>query len=306
MVRLHYGGQMIYKNNCKFCNSIFETKKYSKKFCTKICISNYRTYLKEGGAPISDKEIKLTPCEVCGNIPEKLYASGRFCSFICNKKFSSNNSKEIRIEKTKKYFSDVKILLNTCEKKFFCKICNVEIDGKTGRKYCSKDCIKKSYTPEFKPKFFENVKIITDSFKKRNFGKQVKHESNFGIIHCDSLLEWTCLEYFIKNYNLISIERCKVRIPYEFKGCKKIYNPDFEIITDTKKYIIEVKDDLRRKEGDSEKWNTYLNQAFEKKKVLEKWCSENGCEMFWFTPSIERRIYAEAKKKFSVKSEVIE
>jgi hypothetical protein len=39
--------------------------------------------------------------------------------------------------------------------------------------------------------------------------------------------------------------------------------------------------------------------------VLEKWCNENEYEMFWFTPILNRKLYVEAKKKFSVNLEEV-
>lgn len=305
---------------CEFCNVEVETNVSNKRFCSQKCTSSFNIRRKKERFI---NQLKLGPCEVCGITPEIIFGSARFCSKTCSKKYSNIVSKEKRSFIRKKFYEEnpypidtekVRIINNIQYRKLSknlflitCRVCKKEFENDHLTTYCSDECIKKSYTPEFRPKFFENVEKITNEFSGRKFGKKVEHVSQFGIIKCDSLLEWSCLENFIRNDNVISISRFNGRIPYEFQGRLKSYQPDFEIITETKKYIVEVKDDLRRKEGASEKWNMYVNQALEKKKVLEKWCSENGYEMFWFTPSsIKSGLYAEAKKKFSVKSEAIE
>jgi len=306
------------KINCEFCNLEIETNVSNKKFCSQICSA---LYSKKRKKDLFKSKLKIGPCEVCEVIPEVIFGSSRFCSEKCSKVYSNLVSKEKRSEKRKEYYRQNPVFVDTkkirtmnnvqyrkLSRNLFlitCRVCKKEFKNDHIISFCSEECTKNSYTPEFRPKFFENIEKITNEFSGRKFGKQVEYESEFGVIHCDSLLEWTCLEHFIRSEKIISIKRFSGRIPYEFQGRLKTYNPDFEILTETKKYIVEVKDDLKRKEGDSIKWNNYINQAFEKKKVLEKWCNENGYEIVWFTPVMNNKLYKEVQKKFRVNLEEV-
>lgn len=159
-------------------------------------------------------------CENCGKEHDGSYGSGRFCSKMCARGFSTKANREeinkkISIslknkEKDEKYIS-------THYKIYNCKYCNKEftiLTTKCSRVYCSNECKEKWLK--------ENVKW--GGYRK---GSGRGHKGHYKGFFLDSTWELAFLIYHLDNNS--NIKRCDKKFEYEFNGEKHLYNPDFEI-----------------------------------------------------------------------------
>lgn len=112
-------------------------------------------------------------------------------------------------------------------------------------------------------------------------------------IRCDSKVEYSCVDYFIKNYDVISIKRCDFFIEYVFDDKIKRYLPDFIVETIEKTYIVECKSLFKITDDviNSKSWSMYYNTIEPKKIELKKYCEENGFTEFFFTKELHRNFY---------------
>lgn len=101
-------------------------------------------------------------------------------------------------------------------------------------------------------------------------------------IRCDSKLEYACLDWFERNYEVLAIRRCEFVIRYEFEGLERRYLPDFTIDTTTGTFIVEAKD-ISRMESLNKKWRRYNQMSPLKKEALLTFTEDNGFKAFWFT-----------------------
>jgi len=101
------------------------------------------------------------------------------------------------------------------------------------------------------------------------FLKSIKCEYIFNNkkIRCDSKIEYSCLNYFEKNYDVLDIDRCDFLIDFEYDEVNRKYNPDFKIITTNDVYIVECKIILSNKEL-RRKWNYYYETINSKKEII--------------------------------------
>ena len=157
-------------------------------------------------------------CENCDNVHDGKYGSGRFCSSICARGFSTKNKRSLINKKVSSKLTTLK-LIN-------CLNCNLEF--KPNRKtnlYCSKTCSSKyQMTNEL------YKKQISDSCKKSGCGgirKGAGRGKNgwYKGYWCDSSWE---LAYVI--YNLdhnIKFKRNKQGFEYIYENKTHKYYPDF-------------------------------------------------------------------------------
>ena len=88
---------MKYRIICKICLGTFETENSKKTCCSKQCgyksnaLNNTR-HAKE--RKTARDSVPLNPCELCGIIPDKKHASGRFCSPKCSRSFSTSKNRD--------------------------------------------------------------------------------------------------------------------------------------------------------------------------------------------------------------------
>lgn len=88
---------MNYRRTCKICLAVFETKNSKKTCCSNQCahrsiaLNNKR--LAEERKALRDKT-PHNPCELCAIVPDKKYASGRFCSSKCSRSFSTSKNRD--------------------------------------------------------------------------------------------------------------------------------------------------------------------------------------------------------------------
>lgn len=137
-------------------------------------------------------------------------------------------------------------------------------------------------------------KIKDGSFKPKLKSIKCYYSFKNKKIRCDSKVEYSCLDYFEKNYSVIDIERCDFLLDFEFNNVVRKYNPDFKITTDENIYIIECKTILSNKEL-VRKWKYYYDTIELKKNSLEKYCSDMGYLAFNYNKDLNLKFYNNLK-----------
>lgn len=233
----------------------------------------------------------------CNNCYSKLDYDNRhkkFCSQACAAIF--NNKKRIHSIETK-----IKMSINTKKKinegKFFmpviktgkdnpsykhgkyqikidtqCEFCSNIIEGKTIRKFCSDDCLKRSRALQ-----------LSENLKK--YGKMTKTETIQlpfnGSLMIDSNLERRICIMF--DENKIFIKRPKITIPYfDENNTIRYFVPDFLLSKNGKEILLEIKDEKL-------KLNSYVKYISQKKKAMKEYCMKNNLKYFWLTAKNESK-----------------
>lgn len=295
---------MTYQRMCKVCDLEFQTENSKKFCCSKVCgykcvaLSNKLLSEKRKS---ENAKIPCTPCEKCGAVPDKKYASGRFCSAICARGFSTSlNRKEIS-KKAKQTLIDGN---RKTIRQLICQYCKMQFDvfGKSANpKYCSRSCAGKDINTRPEIRQLASERMIARNERGeffQSFGRRVKYTENGFDIRCDSLIEWCFLEHFIKSHRelILSISRSSLCIPYEANEKRKIYIPDFDIVLkDGTRYVVECKSE---QSGTSEIWIRYHNDAKLKKEILEKYCIDQRISFIWFTQKSRKDLYKKAQSLF--------
>lgn len=225
-------------------------------------------------------------CENCLKEHDGSFGSGRFCTIKCARGFSTKaNRKQIneKVSKTLKKEPNFKT--------FICNHCNQSFQRLQKRFFCSKKCQKEHPISE---------ETRQQQSKKRceniQNGKGVKaqkcvFEFQGSFIRCDSLIEFACLDWFLKTFDVKSIIRCNFSILYQACDNKqRRYIPDFIIETSEKKFLIECKSYMSVKSV-NEKWRKYNENAILKKEALLEYCKTGDFEAFWFTKDIHIKFY---------------
>ena len=142
-------------------------------------------------------------------------------------------------------------------------------------------------------------KIVSDKIKNGIFKPQLTsikclYEFKNKKIRCDSKVEYSCLNYFENNFDVLDIERCDFLIDFDYDGIIKKYNPDFKITTINDVYIVECKTILSSKEL-VRKWSYYYDTIEGKKIALDKYCDENNFLSFNYNKSMNNKFYNNCK-----------
>lgn len=172
-------------------------------------------------------------CENCNSEHNGNYGSGRFCSTICARGFSTKNKRKEINEKISKSLigsghSDVKIICTECKTEF------EVIWKKRNQKYCSFNCAKNGRlkNPSYLEKNRQNIinrcknpkerERLRDIGRKGGFGK--KGYTNDGVYY-ESLFEKESFEFL--ELNKVSFQPHK-HIPNSSK-VSDIFLPDFNL-----------------------------------------------------------------------------
>jgi len=223
----------------------------------------------------------------------------KFCSQSCSASYS-NEKRKIN-DKTRKKIKNslkeyhgnnpeyVEINCRKCE-----KIIKVKWSDRKRRKNCS-NC-NKNRSDDVKSKLSE---IMSNKIKNGTFKPQLKSIKCFynfksDIIRCDSKVEYSCLDYFEKNFDVLDIKRCDFLIDYINNNGDKKYNPDFLITTKNGIYVVECKGIISNKNL-QRKWSYYYDSIPYKKEALDKYCKENGFISFNYNKSMNSKFYNKCK-----------
>lgn len=262
-------------------------------------------------------------CEYCNSEHDGLYGSGRFCCERCARGFASKKkrkeinkkvsqslkvfySNEENLKKHKKRMKMTKgwhhtkktknILSKKAKQKYIDNPNLREIVGK-----CSKERILSEKTREILSKRMIE-RLINGEINLKS--KKCYYFFNKEPIRCDSKLEYSCLDFFVKRFKVISVKRCEFFIEYTFNGKKRRYLPDFEIQTKRKKFIVECKTFFSDKKL-RRKWDFYYKSFKYKKKALEKYCKKHKFEAFFYNRSMNEKFYFECNPPVSPHSDKV-
>ena len=141
---------------------------------------------------------------------------------------------------------------------------------------------------------FMSNKIKDGTFKPKLKSIKCLYKFKNKKIRCDSKVEYSCLNYFEKNFVVLNIERCNFLINFVIDGITKKYNPDFKITTTQGIYIVECKTIISNKDL-QRKWDYYYKTIIPKKESLEKYCEENDYISFQYNKSMNEKFYNNCK-----------
>jgi hypothetical protein len=233
-------------------------------------------------------------CNINESVKYSKYTTGEFCSRNCARGFSS---KEKRLEINKTVSKSLKGRGNG-NIKIICKNCLFEFETTWNRRdnlFCSHSCsaIYRSLQPEYIEKLsIKRIESIIGG-NVNNYGTKMTYVFNDINIKCDSKIEYSCLDFFVKS-GATEIERCNFYITYLDGEKIRRYNPDFKIKIDSIIYIVEAKSYMTIKTV-NEKWRMYNELSVLKKKALEQYCEQNNYKSFWFTKDINLKNYNSLK-----------
>ena len=320
--------QKLFEVICKFCEVKFLVKRkfYLDKlrddenhnfFCSKKCLlENKKT----------GKEKECLQCSKNFYVVHSNLNESKFCSSSCSALFNNN----LRVKNGFTTKGRVKnFYCNSCNelyigsihtdlKKSYCDKCSLALQKKRIKNYnnkiirnifvnekCNFTCIKCNQSIDHRGKYCNSCRTQVLSINrinaiingKTNF-KSIKCEYSFknDNIKCDSKLEYACLDFFVKNFDVLSIERNSNILPYVFEGKNKNYVPVFKIKTIDSIYIVECKG-IVYSDSLNKKWHFYNESSVIKKNILEDFCTKNGFKSFWFTPDKHSSFYKNLKIK---------
>lgn len=304
---------------CETCGTTPEEVYATGRFCSSNCAKSYST--SKNREAISQKVSEtlkkhqedllsaedVPPCEICGIIPTKRHASGKYCFDCAYKVVSRANIKnhELNLARFPKekllpkkreswtWFSNARKQWEEGDKHNTCLSCSrsfaVTWDTKH-HKCCSDECRRLTSSSTM-------IRRNIEGNFYQSFGRRVRYTERGQDIHCDSLIEWCALEHLFQTYGdrISSVSRSSLRIPYEIDEKQKLYNPDFDVcLDDGTKLVVECKSE---QSGRSEIWVRYHKETVLKKDALEKWCEENASTAVWFTQKTRSDLYRNLKDR---------
>lgn len=241
-------------------------------------------------------------CEACGgSLPEKKYGSGRFCQQSCSRSFSTRAKREeisVRVSQSMKG----RMLGGTPgreprvseEKK--CGECGKLFTTIRKATFCGKSCSTKNNNKRSEVRerlSIARIEAIKNG-KENHKSTRCTYLFKGTEVRCDSKLEYACLDWFERNYVVVSMSRNTIPIKYLFEGFERRFLPDFRIETATETFIVEVKGILP--EGYlNKKWGKYRENSIPKRAALEEYASREGLTPLWFTMEMHRKFYRSLK-----------
>lgn len=235
--------------------------------------------------------MKCKNCNEKDAVKYSKYSSGNFCSRECARSYSTKNkrneiNKKISEKLNGRGNDDVEIICKNCNKTFIVKW------RRRQQKFCSKEC-GSQYSNNQPEKLEKLSKARTKAIKNgivNGNGVKSKYFFNGVEIECDSKIENACINYF-DDLGATEIKRSDLVLTYkDHNNRNRRFLPDFEVILNDEKYLVEAKGYISMKTLD-DKWREYNKISEVKKKVLEKYCKENNLTPFWFTQNLNRKYY---------------
>lgn len=273
-------GQVV---ECEICNSEFSilTIKIHRSKCLKKLDFEHQ---------VLDQE-----CAACGNKIEKVIGSGLYCSISCSKGRHARTDLESKNKKIKEtYAKKRQALLIDVECQNCKKIMKVP-PRRRNRKFCSRKC--QVSTPAHIESMTRQIRKHIESGAPYPKGIKCEFHFNDKIIKCDSKLEWICLKWFAKNYQVQDIERSSLWLTYRLDNFDRRYNPDFKIIlTSSDVLLVEAK--MEQSETTRHNFSQYQKESHVKKDILEEYCNLNKIKSIWFTQKTDSKFYRKACLEF--------
>ena len=229
-------------------------------------------------------------CENCQVVIETKYGSGRFCSAVCARSFSTKAKQKSINAKVSKTL--------TIDKQMVCGHCKVEFTySKKQQKFCSTSCagFDIAHRPEIKAakSAQQSQRIIDGLLSGRLKSIRCTYEYKGVVIQCDSKVEYAGLDWVINQYDVLSIERCAFMIPYEYEGTRN-YVPDFLVKTTKGTFVLECKGEVSDKRL-QRKWSRYYETIPFKKEALDRYCAANEYTPLQFNKNMHSKFYYSCK-----------
>ena len=273
------------KTKCEFCGESYIAKYFSSH--AKGCLANR----------LRAQSACNKHCETCKEQIAVYYGSGRFCGPKCAKSFASLKGKDEANDKRRQTLRQTLTKKGIAAKTYHskCKTCDKELQTyQRPRKFCSTKCSGSDPERRLNQSKAAKRKIENGNPFPKRIRCQFQYENEF--IRCDSRLEWTCLDWIMKNYDVKSLTRSQLKLAYTLDDHNRTYNPDFEFeTTNNEKYVVEAKSNQSPK---SKAWTTYTREANEKRLVLDEYCKVNNLKSLWYTQNTNLTFYRSSCKLF--------
>lgn len=253
---------------CIECEKIILYDKRMNKFCSSSCSATHSNKKRDVSEMTKNKISLSMTGKIKNDETRNKISEGNVLRF-------SNQNERDKISKTLvNYYKD-------------------NIDAKEN---ISKKLTGRKVSDDTKSKLSEIMsnKIKDGSFKPKLKSIKCYYHFKDKKIRCDSKVEYSCLDYFEKNYSVIDIERCDFLLDFEFNNVLRKYNPDFRITTDNNIYIVECKTILSNKEL-VRKWKYYYDTIEQKKDCLQKYCDDMGYISFNYNKKLNEKYYKKLK-----------
>ena len=218
-------------------------------------------------------------CENCELPIHVKYGSGRFCSSVCARGYSTKAKREQINEKVSKTLTKPKL-------KKVCEGCNVIFEighNKRHQRYCSPLCSKNNISDDTRKKLSMIAAKRASQGKLKLQSIKCEYEFNGVNIKCDSLLERRGLKLLVCQYDIVSIIRSNIYISYQHDGKNKTYNPDFILtLADNTKIVLECKTYMSKNKTQWSHRLSYFGTIDAKKKCLIEYCHTHNHVAMWY------------------------
>lgn len=234
-------------------------------------------------------------CAACGKKIQKVIGSGTYCSVPCSKGRHARADLESKNKKIKEtYAKKRQALLIDVECQNCKKIMKVP-PRRRNRKFCSRKC--QASTPAHIESMTRQIRKHIESGAPYPKGIKCEFHFNDKIIKCDSKLEWICLRWLVKNYQVQDIERSSLWLTYRLDNFDRRYNPDFKIILASSDVLL-VETKMEQSETTRHNFSQYQKESHVKKHILEEYCNLNKIKSIWFTQKTDSKFYRKACTEF--------
>lgn len=218
-----------------------------------MTILNYETRI-SGTKRKGFKKYLILKCDHCESVFERdrlikqlSSRSHHFCSTNCAQIaiFGKNGLAHLRLNLSK----ESKLRIQKTEQLFQKQRQCLSIDIMSQQKFC-KQCLTSFGQKSPFQKHFKNQKFCSHACRnewsatKTTWGnaKSSVLETRFGVIHCASSFEREFVLICDNEKRITNLSRSKLKIPYiDNAGVTRTYYPDFDIVVNNKKYLVEIK-----------------------------------------------------------------
>ena len=236
-------------------------------------------------------------CKRCLKNHDGKFGSGMYCSRSCANKREYDSARKLQV-----YTKVKNTLAITNASKYaawekICPVCNVKYfhyKNKTCSLVCSRKLAHRTEIREEQSRKTALRIMLDPSYAKRLKTIRCEFEFNGSMIRCDSKIEFACLDYVTKNFDIISLKRCDFIIPFQFDDITRHYVPDFIFVTSNNTYVVEAKCEFVNQHLRT-KWRYYYETIPYKRIALQKFCDEHSYTALYFNRSMHRKFYETCK-----------
>lgn len=264
---------------CGYCSKTFKKGKGSSgQYCSRSCSVSATN--KARGPKTAEEKTKISTSL-------RIFHSSNLVSADVYGPFLSNYI----TKRNKKPISKINTYPHTRIELHLCEHCTLSFWRKQTAykpsRFCSKKCINEAQSE----RMIKKIQLSgTTNFSTRVNQYTYKHVT----IDCDSKLEAAGVNYLIDYAGASHIERCTSIINFKDRdGVNHKFLPDFFVIINDEKYIVEVKQVYKK----STQINNYNRFFIEKRVALENFCMIKNLKSMWLDFDYDPR-FGKLYKKF--------